>query len=190
VTVFVSGEGADPRKGPKIQRTFDRAWRTGNTVLEGTMMNIHAICGMFQLDEYVASNPKNQADAEGAMRTLKPAPVRPFGPWFKRLWPDLHRVVVCWTSIFAVNRAHITHHPLAYYQRLEAMLNDHPNPEVGHYMERSWGAVFWPYGAECIYPHEIPQERRDPPERSFISRDMALALCAVGIALWFVWTSR
>ena len=50
-------------------------------------------------------------------------------------------------------RCHIQQHPVEYYKRLRAMLENHSNPEVGHYIERAWGAIFWPYPSECMYRH-------------------------------------
>jgi len=35
-------------------------------------------------------------------------------------------------------------HPITRYQHLILTVNDHFNPEAGHYIERSWGAIFYP----------------------------------------------
>ena len=71
---------------------------------------------------------------------------------------------------------------MAYYQRLERMLDDHPNPEVGHYMERAWGAVFWPYEAECFYAYE--PERPEPVCRTWVPWLVAVALALLLPCVW------
>lgn len=152
VTVFASGQADDPVKGPIIRRTLRRALATGDTVLRGQwsaapVAEVHA---GFYRNDWHSTNPENR-HGEGDRTDLQPASVRPFGAWFATFWPnapDVH--VTCWKSIFAVHARHITQHPRAYYRRLCAELDTHPNPEAGHYMERSWAAVFSPHPRACV----------------------------------------
>ena len=45
---------------------------------------------------------------------------------------------------FAIHKLDIIKHPISRYQNLLAGVERHSNPEVGHYFERSWCAVFHP----------------------------------------------
>ena len=47
-------------------------------------------------------------------------------------------------------REHIHQRTLDSYIDLYKFLNTHPNPEVGHYFERSWVAVFHPVPETCM----------------------------------------
>lgn len=67
---------------------------------------------------------------------------------FPHLKMDIPIRVACYQSIFAVHRRHIQQHPVAYYEPLLNDLGIHRNPEVGHYVERAWAAIFWPYPAQ------------------------------------------
>jgi hypothetical protein len=166
VTVFVSGELNDPRKGPKIRRVVDAALRTMDTVLMGGWFpsgplpggggppaeGVRAAMSDFQLDEWTSSNERNRVDVGGDGR-MERAALRPFGRWYDAFWPDNPRVrIIAWYSIFAAHRRHIRQHPRSHYRRIMEGVRHHPNPEVGHYIERAWGAVFWPYEPSCVYP--------------------------------------
>lgn len=152
VTIFVSGEADDPRKGPKIHRTFAAVMETGDSVFFGNVVEngVRNELYDFQIDRYLSQNEKNRI-GEGGDTGMERAAVRPFGRWYDALWPGLHITVIVWYSIFAVHQRHIRQHPPSYYAALCRALAHHHNPEVGHYMERAWGAVFWPYPAACVH---------------------------------------
>ena len=152
VTVFVSGDGGDARKGPIIQHVITKAIATMDTILRGQHMhNVRDDLATFELKEWTSTSEVNQ-QGEGASSELLPAPIRPFHAWYDAQFPELqhtHIQVVCWTSSFAVHRRHIQQHPVERYQRILLQLQVHSKPEVGHYMERSWAALFWPYPLRC-----------------------------------------
>lgn len=62
-------------------------------------------------------------------------------------------------STFAVSREHIHQHPKHWYEKLLAAVSNHSNPEDGHFLERSWVAVFHPI------PVRLPAETRVVLER-------------------------
>jgi hypothetical protein len=43
------------------------------------------------------------------------------------------------------------------YKHFLGYLSTHPNPEVGHYIERSWLAMFHPVPEECV--HVMPENK-------------------------------
>ena len=153
VTVFVSGDGGDARKGPIIQHVIAKAIATMDTVLHGQHMHhVRDDLGPFELKEWTSTSAVNR-QGEGASSELLPSPIRPFQAWYDAQFPELRHTpiqVVCWTSNFAVHRRHIQQHPVERYQRILSQLEVHSNPEAGHYMERSWAALFWPYPLRCI----------------------------------------
>jgi hypothetical protein len=54
----------------------------------------------------------------------------------------IHNVSYC--GIFSVDKRDILQHSVEYYKKLITQLSNSSNPEVGHYFERSWCAVFYP----------------------------------------------
>ncbi len=50
--------------------------------------------------------------------------------------------LLCTEAKFSVPRHKIQRHPKAFYKHLLAALPATDNPEVGHYMERSWYYIF------------------------------------------------
>ena len=106
----------------------------------------------FKMDEWKATNEKNKE--LNPEQKLDPSPIRPFGKWYEENFGDVHTKVVCYFGIFAVAKHHITQHPKERYEKLISYLDTHSNPEAGHYMERSWGALFYPYPDSCVYSRD------------------------------------
>jgi hypothetical protein len=150
VTMFVSGRGDDPRKGPKILKTMKLVNKTKNSVFIGSHINIPKDIWNFSLDEWRSTNPENNIN-EGNITKLDYAKIRPFGPWFNSFWPNKKVNLVATLSIFAVHKDHILQNSIEYYKLLLEELNYSINPEAGHYMERSWVMVFNPIPKKCLY---------------------------------------
>ena len=49
-------------------------------------------------------------------------------------------------GVFSIDKRDIIQHPIERYLNLRNVVRIHSNPEVGHYIERSWGAIFYPLG--------------------------------------------
>ena len=97
----------------------------------------------FYLDSYTATDPSNRELNPESELLL--SPIRPFGEWYKHNYPELENVpvhYVCWYGILAVSKKDILKNPIDKYKKLISYVDNHSNPEVGHYMERSWGALF------------------------------------------------
>lgn len=45
-------------------------------------------------------------------------------------------------GIFAIDSKIIKYHPKAFYEQLAKMIDDHVDPEAGHYFERAWYEIF------------------------------------------------
>lgn len=152
VTVFVPGSCAfSPSKWNKLE------WVTRHVCKEGssafpldlvTRLPLWKELGDFEMSTYQATgaaNARHNPESE-----LKPCSHRPFGNFFVRNFPELPPARgVVYQGVFAVARGHIRQHNRARYARLLRHVDDHSNPEAGHYLERSWLAAFHPVPPRC-----------------------------------------
>lgn len=75
---------------------------------------------------------------------LIPAEIRPFRSWYERNvgpW-DPSRGDAYWNGVMATTRERILRKPREFYVNLHRQVAIDTNTEVGHYLERSMGAVF------------------------------------------------
>jgi hypothetical protein len=92
----------------------------------------------------------NWTSIDSANRTLNPenktypAKLRPYGKWYKYMFGDTKASWVCLHGIFSVHKLDIIKHSINRYIELLNAVAIHSNPEVGHYIERSWAAIFHP----------------------------------------------
>jgi hypothetical protein len=96
----------------------------------------------FVMDEYETAytenkklNSKNETDL---------AIVRPFGKWYENMYGKIETNYISYQGIISVSKEDIKKKPKSQYQRLIKQLEISSNPEVGHYIERSWTAIFYP----------------------------------------------
>ena len=150
MTIFISGTLRDHRKGPRLKNTIKLVNKTKNSVFIVDKLNVPHDIYNFSMSYYMSSNPINQVD-EGSIAKLYPANIRPFGKWFEYHWPNQSTVGAPYTSIFAVHKKHILQHEKKYYISFLEEVSVDVNPEVGHYLERSWLMIFSPIPPECIY---------------------------------------
>jgi len=155
VTIFTKGSSDLHRERRKLPFIVKKAFETRDSVfsVERTATAIgHVHERSFQMGTYRASHPKNNEgiDLVDSIK-LKLASPRPFGEWFKKHFPDINIYHVSHAGVMAVSRKHIRKFPVEYYEAFIKELEGHPNPEVGHYFERSWLALFHPIPDSCIY---------------------------------------
>ena len=151
VTVFLPASCFDKDKSFVTKNLLENVYATENTVLPNILPSKDVRKDMygFFLDNWTATNTANAS--LNSERTLMKSPIRPFGAWFDRTFPNHPTVnVVCYYGIFAVSKQQIVQHPVSRYNDLIRYVQEHSNPEAGHYMERSWGAVFYPYPEPCV----------------------------------------
>ena len=96
----------------------------------------------FTLDYYSCSDPENyQKNSENVLQKCR---LRPYGLWYTYFFGD---TISHWSTlggIFSIDKRDIIQHPVTRYQHLIETVNKHSNPEAGHYIERSWGTIFFP----------------------------------------------
>lgn len=95
------------------------------------------------LNSWDATDPtNNDINSEHA---LKPSSIRPFGKWVEEHFPNVISTTTSGFSIIGIARRDIIQHPIEYYKKIIKELENSSNPETGHYFERAWFAVFYPY---------------------------------------------
>jgi len=134
VTVFLPGS-CDLKNKRNILQSIKSGKTSINYNVKG-QDKFHNV-SKFSLNAYNASHPSNaNHDA------LKKCPQRPFGKWFRHIFGSSPIKTVTYLGIFAISRDDIRRRPRELYALLKTYLDDHPNPEAGHYLERAWGMVF------------------------------------------------
>jgi hypothetical protein len=150
VTLFLPGSCMDASKRDKTNKLISKVLETRKSVFFGQYFrDVYRDLHSFGIDHWSGSNQRNQS-SNPSLR-CRPASMKPFGKWYKHYFPDVVISAVCWHSIFAVSKEDILQHPITYYENLISCLSDHPNPEEGHFLERSWLAVFHPVSESSVY---------------------------------------
>jgi hypothetical protein len=103
----------------------------------------------FQLENWKCSHSKNSSlNDECALQLCR---LRPYGKWYKYFFGNIKAKWNTYLGIFSIDKRDVIQHPKIRYELLINSLSSHSNPEAGHYVERSWGAIFYP----MIYTKKI-----------------------------------
>jgi hypothetical protein len=142
VTVFLPGSTDIAEKDEVGKGVISHVEQNEDSYLPIYTDDVYESFKDFKLDSWKATYGKNtELNAESE---LTPANPRPFGEWFRAHFGDMKVHRYGYFGIFAIHKRHILQHPIEYYQNLIKELEVSSNPEVGHYFERGWGAVFGP----------------------------------------------
>lgn len=95
----------------------------------------------FLIEKWEASYILNKNSVNSKIDKAK---IRPFGKWYKYHFGNKICKYYSINSIFALHKSDIIKYPLSRYIHFEKLLNSSTHPEVCHYIERSWGAIFGP----------------------------------------------
>ena len=120
-----------------IKSKFSKAYFVGEY-----HKNIKETFNNFTLDNWKTSDTTNFLLNNESI--LKKCVIRPYGNWYKYFFGDTQAHWSTGCGIFSIDKRDIIQHPIERYQRLLQTVNTHSNPEAGHYIERSWGAIFYP----------------------------------------------
>ena len=149
VTIFLPGSAMDDHKKHITLGVVNKVLQTGTSVFRGDYGTFPDEIYNFQIDKWKSTNNNNKLI--NPENELVMSPIKPYGKWYEANFGKLKVKTFCYYSIFAVSKEHIIQHPVEKYKKLLQQLEGSSNPEVGHYMERAWGAVFHPYPESCIY---------------------------------------
>ncbi len=133
------------KKATETNNTVFPVTNVGASVLETDYLN------NFQLDEWKTSFKHNQEEDKNQSYKTKLSPIRPYGKWFEKHFPNNKCPYVCYMGMFAISKNDIHKNPLEKYKTLISYMDDDVNPEAGHFMERAWVPLFYPINESCIY---------------------------------------
>lgn len=96
----------------------------------------------FTLDNWTSTDVANQT-LNPENRTY-PAKLRPYGKWYNYMFGNAKASWYCLHGILSVHKLDIIKRNINHYRQLLNAVGVHSNPEVGHYIERSWALIFHP----------------------------------------------
>jgi hypothetical protein len=96
----------------------------------------------FQLDKWRYSYHDNFI--ANNQEELVKCKIRPYSSWYKYFFGNTIAHWYSYYGIFSIDKRDVLQHPISKYQFLIQTLNKHSNTEASHYIERSWGAIFFP----------------------------------------------
>jgi hypothetical protein len=117
--------------------------------------NVRDAMFMLHMDSYESKDPRNKEKVNQA--SMQASTFRPFGLWYANTFGNIDINQVAYFGIFAVAKKEIYNRDIDFYVNIYSMLNKHANPEVGHYIERSWVAIFHPVPPSCMCP--LPENK-------------------------------
>ena len=151
ITIFTTGSVSIPKKTQQLKIIINKTIETSNTVFWAPYIdtNIRDAHYNFTLEEYNSTHINN---IHSNNKLLLLSDIRPFGVWYDTFFQNVIINRINYLGIFSVSKQHILQHELSYYIKLINQFPNHFNPEVGHYFERSWIAIFHPIPEICIFP--------------------------------------
>jgi hypothetical protein len=145
ITIFFPGSLNIEYKKTKAIRILNRIIETNYKkafFLGHYQNNVCESFKYFQLDNWQTSDSANLLKCD--IVELKKCRLRPYYLWYNYFFGKIKATWSTWWGIFSIDKRDIIKHPITRYQELILTVNDHYNPEAGHYIERSWGAIFFP----------------------------------------------
>jgi len=104
----------------------------------------------FTLDSYKTGNLENFSLNQSNEMLI--SSIRPFGRWYEYyIGKSVPIRSDAMQGIFGVQKIHIWQRGIDFYKQLYNQVSTHNNPEVGHYLERSWSSIFQPLPTNCFY---------------------------------------
>jgi len=143
INVFFPGSLNNEHKKNNAKKILENIIKYRRAIFLGTYSHsIKEQFNNFTLDSWICTDPANSA--KNPETRLEPALIRPYGKWFKFNFGNIIVRNWCIHGIFSVSKRDILRHNIERYKKLLAGVERHSNPEVGHYIERSWAAIFHP----------------------------------------------
>ena len=146
ITVFLAGSTNLPDKLKRATTILERIIKNGfnHAVFVGHFNK--SILNKFK--DFSLTHHRCYDDANYNLNKeteLQPCLLRPYGKWYLHHFGNTNVNIYTYNSIFSMDKKDIIKHDINRYKKLIFGLSSHHNPEVGHYIERSWGAVFHPF---------------------------------------------
>jgi len=143
LTIFLPGSLQLSHKMEYASSIFEKIPDSSKSILNCIDNNpVYSTEKDFKIDHYLGLDEKNkQLMKDGG---IQPSNHRPFGNWFVHHFGDEAKdTVKCNTKfgVLSVSKEDVQKNTVEHYRKFFDELNS-PNPEAGHYIERSWAAIF------------------------------------------------
>lgn len=105
----------------------------------------------FKLDDWKATHKQNlNLNSESKLQLCR---VRPYGKWYIYFFGNIKAKWYTMNGIFSIDKKDVVQHKKIRYEILLNTVSHSSNNEAGHYIERSWGAIFYPiiYTKKVVY---------------------------------------
>jgi hypothetical protein len=162
VTIFIKGSTICPDRGPqrepaKLKKVLEKVFETKNSYFIGWKYqpNLKNSIGNFTLSHYMGACKQNINSTTSI--PLHPANPRPFKAWYELRYPNIVEDRAAFAATFAVSKTHIHQREKEDYEPFLQELAVHSNPEAGHFIERSWLALFYPIPDKCFEENQALQ---------------------------------
>ena len=146
ITAFFQGSIELPHKYNRAAETVVESVRRNTTILAcNEIKDMREELYNFSVTQYAMSHP-SIVHSEKNVFTV-PCPIRPFGKWYDHLFGPIKTTHFVYNHIIAIKREHILRQPKEYYVKLMSFVDnieEGRQPEVAHYFERAWEAIFYP----------------------------------------------
>jgi hypothetical protein len=145
IVVFFPGSVNMPHKLTKAHRILNNiiASNYEKAFFSGSFHNsIKNSFSDFFGNNYTCQYPEN-ALKNNESRLYK-CRIRPYSNWYNYFFGDTPGHWVSFYGVFSIDKRDIIQHPVDRYENLKNIVRVHSNPEAGHYIERSWGVIFYP----------------------------------------------
>jgi len=133
----------DDRKSMYVENLFEKVNMTnGNkSIFTGRSgENIISLNYNFSMDIYETKLEENRDDSVN--EEVDKCPIRPFGKWVDHIFKDKNESdYINYFGIMAIRKEDILKYSKDFYKDLIEYINS-PNPEAGHYIERSYSLMF------------------------------------------------
>jgi hypothetical protein len=149
-TVFLPGSNDVSYKLLKSKILIKEIEKHNKTIFIGSKFNnikddyynftLDKYRGVYELNNEFKNNNNLQNDNDNVGKSA----IRPFGKWYDYHFGDREIDFASFWGIIALSKKNIRQNSKEYYKRFLEELQNSSNPEVGHYIERSWCAIFYP----------------------------------------------
>jgi hypothetical protein len=159
ITIFLPGSCNMDWKLKKAKRMIRQIHKNNRAVIlyNENMENVLDKIYNFYLDFYENAFEINRIG--NSTSDFEPSKIRPFGKWYKYHFSDIRLKYVTYGGIFSVAKEDIHNNPPYFYQDFLDEISNSSNPEVGHYIERSWYSIFYPiHNTKFMYYQHHPNE--------------------------------
>lgn len=139
ITIFLPGSLDMPHKMEKGKRMMAEIEKRQKAVFLSESDKVSTLYD-FTISEYHSTSSENNDINQESKLDL--ANVRPFGKWWQDKFGKDALTHYSYCGILSVSKKDVLQNSRSYYEELLEELSHSSNPEVGHYVERSWQAIF------------------------------------------------